>query len=313
MNRSQHVIPQFRANRRRSLGWGQLQMVPVPRNMCAKGLSAALLGMILLAATAGTSRGNSIWNHLLPGLGYAAFHGEMENGAGEFDISILRINPAKFRFKLLTASENNNKQRTIKDWVQEFGLLAGINASMFWEDRVTSTGFMKNFDRFNNTIIHPDYGAFLVFNPRDEDSEPVKLIDRANTPNWRQQIRKYHTVVQNFRMISSKQKNVWVKKSRKFSVAALGQDLDGQILFIFSKNPSSIHELNNRLLELPIQIQNCMFVEGGPVASMYVNNETMEKEWAGLAKTTFWSQVPGRMYRIPNVIGIVSNQEESEE
>ncbi len=270
-----------------------------------KYLFFAVLGVILIATATRLRAGDSIWTQVLPGLAYAEFSGQQEIGPKEFEISILRIDPDHFRFKLLSASQNHNKQRTIKRWVREFDLLAGINAGMFWEDRVTSTGYMKNFDHFNNDIIHPDYGAFFVFNPLADDIDQVKLIDRANTPNWKERIQEYGTVVQSYRMISSKRKNVWVNKSRKFSVAAIGQDQDGQILFIFSKKPSLIHDLNNRLLDLPIDIQACMFVEGGPVASMYLNNKSMKMEWAGLDKTTFWSQVPGTLYQIPNVIGIV--------
>jgi hypothetical protein len=51
-----------------------------------------------------------------------------------------------------------------------------------------------------------------------------------------------------------------------------------------------------------------MFVEGGPVASMYVKTTVMEQEWAGLHKNTFWSEVPGSMAQIPNVIGIVAKE-----
>ena len=272
----------------------------------------AVAGMILLLTATGLRAGDGTWNQVLPGLEHAEFNGNQENGPQEFEISILRIEPDYFQFKLLSASQNHNKQRTIKGWVRESGLLAGINAGMFWEDRLTSTGYMKNFEHFNNKIIHPDYGAFFVFNPLVGNIDQVKLIDRNNTPDWKEQIQQYATVVQNYRMISSKRKNVWVNKSKRFSVAAIGQDKDDRVLFIFSKTPSSIHDLNNRLLELPIGIQTCMFVEGGPVASMYLNNKTMKMEWAGLNKTTFWSQVPGTMYQIPNVIGIVPSPDKPE-
>lgn len=249
-----------------------------------------------------------LWETLAPGLWHASFQETQADGQTRFDISILRIDPDSFRFRLLSASEQNDRRRTIKGWIHEFGLSAGINAGMFWKDQRTSTGFMKNFDHVNNSIIHPDYGAFFVFNPISEDAAPVDLIDRELHPDWQSRLEDYRTVVQNYRMISLEQENVWVQSPQEYSVAAVGMDFQGMVLFIFSRQPSSIHDLNNALLGLPIDIRNCMFVEGGPVASMYVKTATMEQEWAGLHKNTFWSEVPGSMAQIPNVIGIVAKE-----
>ncbi len=249
-----------------------------------------------------------IWTDLRPGLEYAAFETNMDPSPGKFEISILRIDPKYFYFELLSASEKNDRRRTMKGWVVEFDLAAGINAGMFWKDQRTNTGFMKNRDHLNNSIIHQDYGAFFVFNPVSESLPPVDLIDRELDPDWKSRIQDYRTIVQNYRMISLDQENAWEQSAKKYSVAAIGMDMEGRVLFIFSRLPSSIHDLNEVLLRLPIDIRNCMFVEGGPVASMYVKTETLEQEWAGLHKNTFWSELPGSMAQIPNVIGIVAKE-----
>ncbi len=249
-----------------------------------------------------------IWTVLRPGLEYAALQADMDPSPGKFEISILRIDPGFFHFKLLSASEKEDRRRTMKGWVDEFDLAAGINAGMFWKDQLTSAGFMKNRDHLNNSIVHQDYGAFFVFNPVSESLPPVDLIDRELNPDWKSRIQDYRTVVQNYRMISLDQENAWEQSAKKYSVAAIGMDMEGRVLFIFSRLPSSIHDLNEVLLRLPIDIRNCMFVEGGPVASMYVKTESLEQEWSGLHKNTFWSEVPGSMAQIPNVIGVLAKE-----
>ena len=249
-----------------------------------------------------------IWKELTPGLWYAGFEWLQAADRAKLDISVLRIDPGHYRFRLLSASEQEDRRRTIKGWVHEFDLTAGINAGMFWKDLRTSTGFMKNFEHQNNSIIHQDYGAFFAFNPVSAAVPPVALIDRELNPEWKSRIQDYWTVVQNYRMISLDRENAWMQSQKKYSVAAVGMDRDGLVLFIFSRQPSSIHDLNRALLDLPINIRNCMFVEGGSVASMYVKSEAMEREWAGVHKNTFWSEVPGSMAQIPNVIGIVAKE-----
>lgn len=220
------------------------------------------------------------------------------------DIVILQIDPENYSFKLLSASENKDQSQPVKDWVEKYNLIAGINASMFWEDQQTSAGYMRDYNHINNNNIHPKYGAFLVFNPKDSDLAKIKIVDKANEPNWKSVIQKYSTVIQNYRMISIKQKNVWEQNPTKHSVAAIGMDEKGNMLFILSRLFRSTYDLNNILLDLPINITSCVFVEGGPSAGMYVKTEDFEKGWYGVSEATLYSETPSTFLKIPNIIGV---------
>ncbi len=221
-------------------------------------------------------------------------------------IYILSIDPEFFNFRLLSASEQQGQQvRSLKEWVEEFGLVAGINASMFWQDQKTSTGYMRNFDHINNDLVHPDYNAFLCFNPRSPEMPAVQLIDRENEPDWQNKIDNYHTVIQNYRMISSNQDNVWTDNDRNYSVAAIGMDKrSNNVLFIFCQKPRTIHELNSILLKSQVDISVCMFVEGGPTAGLYIKSQTLEQGLSGLTNNPLWSGKPESLNKIPNIIGI---------
>lgn len=164
------------------------------------------------------------------------------------DIVILQIDPENYSFKLLSASKNKDQSQPVKDWVERYDLVAGINASMFWEDQQTSAGYMRDYNHINNSNIHPS--------------------------------------------------------STKHSVAAIGMDEKGNVLFILNRLLISTHDLNNILLDLPINITSCVFVEGGPLASMYVKTKNFEKGWYGVSEATLYSETPIRFLKIPNIIGI---------
>ena len=267
-------------------------------------LSLVWAVFVLLSASGMVAQAaGQTWKNIAAGLDYAVFlSGENATQAGE--VHALRIVPEQVSFRLLTSSGQERESRPLKDWVQSFDLAAAINASMFWKDQRTSTGFLKNFEHFNNESIHPEFGAFFAFNPKSADQPPVRLIDRRNEPEWRSLIAKYHSVVQNYRMISARGESVWQPSDESYSVAAIAMDTQDRVLFLFSQSPRSIYGLNQTLLSLPLDIRMCMFVEGGPTAGMYIRTEGFEKGWRGVSDKGLWVEKPGRLFKIPNIIGV---------
>ena len=249
---------------------------------------------------------DEVWQELEKGL-YLATSEKLlssEQDKGQL-LKILRVDPDHFRLKLLSASESDKTRKTIKDWGHEYDLQAVINAGMFWEDLQTSAGYMKNFEHKNSKQIHPEFNAFLVFNPQCKDLPAVQLLDRQNQDDWRHLLDNYQTAVQSYRMISSKRKNTWEESNKSYSVASVALDQQGRILFIFCQQPSSIPELNNLLLQLPLDIQSSMFMEGGPTAGLYINANNLQGSWQGASKSTLWSARPGSFVQVPNVLGIL--------
>ena len=120
---------------------------------------------------------------------------------------------------------------------------------------------------------------------------------------------KYQTFVQNIRMISCHQENVWAKQDKRWSLASLGADREGNILFIFSEAPYPVHDINHLLLSLPLSIYNAMYLEGGPWASLYLSAAGVEFEKVGLYGIGLdESAVRPGAHAIPNVIGIVKKK-----
>jgi len=183
---------------------------------------------------------------------------------------------------------------TPRKWAELFNLVACINASMYQEDLRTSTAHMKNFQSVNNARIHSTYGAFLVFNPKEQALPPVQMVDRRTDANWQKTIDQYNTVVQNFRMIGSSGPVGWDEEGPMHTVAGVGIDTSGRVLFIHCDTPASVRNVSHALMELSLDISRMAYVEGGSKASLFV------KSPGGTIA------LGGAEYRpIPNVLGLV--------
>jgi hypothetical protein len=251
-----------------------------------------------------------LWKMLDDGLYLGEFASTLKSRISNFPITILKINPGFYSFKLLCASEHGGNMRTAKQWCNEFGLLAAINASMYQDtDPLKSTGYMKNYNHINNPHFNPAFGAFMVFNPIDSSLPESRFVDRRLQEGWKAQIEKYHTVVQNYRMISKGKRKGWPQQKKLYSTAAVGMDKDNNVLFIHSPSPYSTHDFINILLSLPIDIDSAMYLEGGPEATLYINPKDIHTKSEGRYGTLFGKNFGDlSTLTLPNVIGIVKRK-----
>ena len=247
---------------------------------------------------------NDPWRKIDQGLLWSQFDSPYRVPAGDGKITVVRIDPTYYSFKLLCASELGKIRLTPKEWCRKYNLLCAINAGMYQEDGLTNVGYMKNFLHSNNPRLNSTYKAVLAFNRTDVSVPEIQIVDLKCQDFERLKL-KYQTLVQNIRMISCSQENVWTQQDKRWSLAALGIEKGGNALLFFSESPHSGHDFINMLLSLPVPIFNAMYLEGGPEAGLYLSAKELELEkvgipWSGLAENSFrLSAQP-----IPNVIGI---------
>jgi hypothetical protein len=107
------------------------------------------------------------------------------------------------------------------------------------------------------------------------------------------------------RLIKRPGVNQWGKQTREWSEAALGEDGDGNVLFIYSRSPFSMHDLNRELLAAGIGVVAAQHMEGGPEAQLYVHTGETELEMFGSYETSFKENDQNAMaWPVPNVIGV---------
>ena len=246
------------------------------------------------------------WRALEAGLDLGEFSapGVGAGGSGAPRITVLRIDPVRFRLVLANASAMpDRRSRTAREWAAEKGLVAAVNASMYQADRLTSVSLMKTGSHVNNARLSKDK-AVLAFDPVTDGVPRVQIIDRA-CQDFDALRTRYRTLVQSIRMVDCERRNVWSRQPKKWSTAAVGIDAAGRVLFLFARSPLSTRDFVDAILGLPIGLRNAMYVEGGPEAQLYVRAGDVEREMFGSFETGFFeSDLNDRAWPVPNVIGV---------
>ncbi len=264
----------------------------------------AVIAALIIMISCSSAENKSRWKMIEKGLAFAEIETPEKSFLGNSKVSVLKIDPKYYEFTLLCASQHDKKRRTADQWAEKFGLTAAINAGMYQEDMLTNVGYMKNFKHINNGYFRKDYNSIFAFNPIDPSLKKVQILDRG-CQDIRKAMNQYKTLIQNIRMIDCKQKNVWQKQDKKWSTAAIAIDNAGNVLFIHSRSPYSVHDFNNFLLKSGLDIYNAMYVEGGPEASLYISDKGIKIEKMGSYETGFTEHNKNAVFwPIPNVIGI---------
>lgn len=219
-------------------------------------------------------------------------------------MAVLRIDTGKYEVALGAALAAGG-MRSMGEWARHSGFVAVINAGMFRaDDRMRSTGFMRDAGVVINSYIHPNYGAFLVFKPRNPSLPALRWVDRESDTDWQSVLADYDGVIQNYRLISPERKNVWEPSDRRHSGAAIAMDKDGRLLFIHCRARLSLNEFAQALIDLPLDLVGAMYVEGGADAAMYVDVDGFVGRFVGEYRSDFFQGSNTNFWPAPNVLGI---------
>ena len=268
----------------------------------------ALLGALTLAIVLGTrpaDSSSSAWRNLEKGLDMGIFQAPRKSILGDSLIRILRANTNYFGLRLLNASSGDQgKGYSVKDWADKNGLVAAINASMYQKDMKTSVSYMKTRQHTNSAWVSKDK-TILAFDPNDKNLPPVQIIDQ-DCKDFNKLREFYGTLIQSIRMVSCHGKNMWEPSAKMWSTAAIGLDKQNRILFIHVRSPYTTHDLINMLLELPINLEQAMYVEGGADAQLYINTGKENHEFVGSYSSGSREHDENIFsHPVPNVLGLV--------
>ncbi len=253
------------------------------------------------------ARGAQQWRTLEPGLELEFFALPQDPSSPDSALAILRMDPARFRLRLLNASATKNKKPlTARDWRRRYRQIATINASMFQlENPLRSVSLMKTRAHVNSARVSKDK-TILAFDPLRTGIPAVRMIDRE-CQNFDSVRHLYGTLVQNIRMISCTGRNTWAGSSGKTPLAALGVDARGRVLFILGPGRHTVSAYAQALLLIPgLSIKNVMYLEGGGEAQLSIQTGRFELELGGKSGLYDASGQPIRPL-LPNVIGIERN------
>jgi hypothetical protein len=265
--------------------------------------------ILALAFGALIASGAPEWQTLAPWmeLRYVTPHGASGSNSA---ITILRIDPKQWELALLGTSQTGELAgHTAREWCMKGKFTAAINAGMFNTDGKSHIGYMRNGEYVNSSKRN-GYQSVAAFNPHDGGTAAFRIFDLdAPGVSFEGILKDYGAVVQNLRLIKRAGVNAWPSQDKKWSEAALAEDDGGRILFIFLREPFSMHDLNQELLGAGIGIVAAQHLEGGPEAQLYFRAGGVEKEMFGSYGASL--QVNGGNtipWPIPNVLAVRPRQ-----
>ena len=253
------------------------------------------------------AQGGLGWKAVEPGMELRFLEAQKEGVQSNSPIAILRIDPALWDLELLgTSRTGESSGHTARDWCQRHNLTAAINAGMFETDQKTHLGYLRYREHVNNSHQN-NYQSVAAFDPRDSAGASRFRIFDLDAPGVTFQgiLKDYASLVQNLRLVKRTGQNQWGQQERRWSEAALGEDRDGRILFIFSRVAFSMHDLNQELLASDIGLVAAQHLEGGPEAQLYLQAGQTKLEMFGSYETSFREDDNNAAaWPVPNILGV---------
>jgi|SRR5215813_3548832 len=278
----------------------------MPYRWHQSSLFALLLASLLSFASLRAVQAVPDWKAIAPGMDYKYILAKNPSAVGDSRIFILRMDPSLWQLEAVGISQTGESaSHTARDWSQRHKFSAAINAGMFATDMKTHLGYMGSPAHVNNAKANA-YQSVAAFEPRDSESIPKFHIFDLDAPGtqFRDIQKDYKSALQNLRLVKRPGTNQWPQQTRMWSEAALGEDDAGRILFIYSRSPFSMHDLNNELLNAGIGLVAAQHLEGGPEAQLYLHVGNFEMEMYGSYETSFKeNDSNSAAWPVPNILG----------
>jgi hypothetical protein len=270
------------------------------RGLLVATLSLGLSSLLLASAPPD-------WKTLALGMDLKYFAAKHPSSVGDSRIVILRMDPSLWQLEAVGITQTDESVgHTARAWAQSRHFSAAINAGMFAMDYRTHLGYMRSASHTNNSHSNA-YQSVAAFEPHDRQSLPLFHIFDLDAPgvHFQDILKDYTSVLQNLRLVKRSGLNQWSPQERQWSEAALGEDDTGRILFIYSRSPFSMHDLNDELLAAGIGLVAAQHLEGGPEAQLYIHVGAVETELCGSYETSFKENDSNSIaWPVPNILGV---------
>ena len=246
----------------------------------------------------------AVWENLAPGLELAVLDFQSED---KIVVTVLRIDPDLYEFSLYSSLWDEVPPRPLLDWADAYDLLAAINACMFLPDG-SSTAYMRRGAQQNRSTVADKYGGFFVFGTAEPGLPKAAILDKTSD-DWQSLLPKYDVAIQNMRLIGNDGEQLWPEDGPLHAVAAIGQDVVGNILFMHCRSAINVHRLVSALLASPsLNLSRAIYVEGGSQAALTLRLPGQVSTWTGRRPADLFFRGSGAKYSLPNIVGIRPRQ-----
>ena len=247
------------------------------------------------------------WKQLMIGFQYTEIEAPLKSVVNDSKLTILKIDPRKFEFSFLTASEHANHPWTADEWAMEFDQNIVFNAGMYKYNKTQSNkGYMRNYMHLNNPVKNTYYNALLAMHPKDPQKPPFEIIDTYQK-EWETIASKYQSVCQGMRMISGEGEAMAFTKrpNQSCSMIVAATDTIENLYIVFTRSPYTHRDMIGFLKGLPFGLRTTVYLEGGPETSLYINTgDTVIAKFGSYVSNSCNNDDNDHFRKIPNVIGI---------
>ncbi len=271
--------------------------------------------LLALSLCAFSNAATGPWTTLEQGLELGVFHSNTSSLLNNSEITVLRVDPNLWDIKLYSIRQFGYERGiTGKEWSRRHQLTAAINAGMHLPDMSTHVGYMQAGETAQGRRAS-SYQSLAAFSPREEGTVPFRLFDLDEEGvDFDTITKEYAHIVQNLRLIKRPGLNRWGQQNRRWNEAALGEDKQGRALLIYSSGLLSMHDFNETLLSLPIDLVTAQHLEGGREAQLYINHPGYTKELNNSIDPLYLGQSRNLgAWPIPNIIGISKKEDAATE
>jgi hypothetical protein len=238
-------------------------------------------------------------------LEYSEIRAYKSSFLGDNMLSILKINPEQFDFRLICASQND-LIKSANEWIDTLNLNIIFNAGMYnLKDNISHQFYLKNFEHVNNSCLSSNANGIIAFNPSVDSILKLQLFD-LSMDDWAEINKSYQSIVQGQRMIDCNGNPVfWNNRVQFCSMLVLAQDKSDNIYLIFSRSPFTQNQMIENLLNLPFQLINAIYLEGGSRANFVISTKEFNIKKVGSFVTDYNPNDRNqRFFPFPNFIGV---------
>lgn len=251
------------------------------------------------------------WKQLAPGMEVQYLNSKNHSASDDSHITVVRIDPLIWELVFLGISQTGEESgKTAREWCKSYKLTAAINAGMYADNNKTHVGYLRSKDQVNNSQVN-DYQSVIAFDPKKgKIIPPFRIFDLDESGITIQSILyDYNSAIQNLRLIKKPGKNQWNNQNGEWNEAAIGEDKEGRILFIYSRSPLSMHDLNMELLNSGIGIVAAQHLEGRFEAQFYLSQGDAEIDlFDSFDANSNEDKGNAEAWPIPNILGIRPRQ-----
>jgi hypothetical protein len=239
------------------------------------------------------------WKNAAKGVDVMVVNAPIKSILGDSKLTIIRLKKDSVQAYLKMAVALDSISKTVDSWADTFGFQLVVNAGMYdLSNTLQCRGFMKCDTVMNNSVIKPSYnGVFTI------ENQKVNICDFNCDPLLN--FAKYHSVFQSMRMLDCDGKEMdWKRKKQSCSMLVVGQDNKGYLYFIFTRSPYYHQDMVSFLKQMPFQLGETIYLEGGPETSVYLNTPKMKLSLMGsYVSNTYPTDKNDHFWPLPNVIG----------